>query len=424
MSKPTTALLLMLVLLGFGTEREAAAIGPELTISESESADYRPAIAYNSLHDEHLVVWEEIAADGSHDVFARRVTAGGVLLDRFAVATGGNDQLEPAVAYDPVNDRYLVTWTYDYWGDGSDWDIFGRFVPWYGPTAGLADFGICTWPSGQAHSSVAYGGANQELLVAWISFPAGEPSYVSARRVYADGSGFPLGDGFTVWSGAQPADFPDVAYNGARAEYLVAWDVVLSAHNIDIHAQRVSSSGVLLGADLVVAGWDDAEERPAVAASAAADQYLVAWQSDQGTIGVDLAIYARYLAGDGTLGTIHLIDDTICQERNVDVATNRAGTHYFLAWQTAYSSGIYGIWGRAAYPNDELADSHIVVQPSLNRNREHPAVGGGERLFLVAWEHQRTSDGNRDLHGRLVHDDIFLDGYESGDCYAWDDEVP
>ncbi|MBZ0088788.1 MAG: hypothetical protein K8H90_00255, partial [Thermoanaerobaculia bacterium] len=236
MSKPTTALLLMLAPLGFGAERPAAAAGAELTISESESADYSPAVAYNSLHDEYLVVWEEIAADGSHDLFARRVTAGGVLLATFAVATSGNDQVEPAVAFDPVNDRYLVTWSYDYWGDGSDWDIVGRFIPWSGPTPGLADFGICTWTSSQAHSTVAYGGANQELLVAWINFAPAVPAYVSARRVFADGTGFPPDDGFTVWSGAQPADYPDVAYNGARAEYLVTWDVFFSVSNIDIYA--------------------------------------------------------------------------------------------------------------------------------------------------------------------------------------------
>ena len=74
--------------------------------------------------------------------------------------------------------------------------------------------------------------------MAWINFAPGVPSYVSARRVFADGSGFPPGDGFTVWSGAEPADYPDVAYNGARAEYLVTWDVFFAVSNIDIDAQR------------------------------------------------------------------------------------------------------------------------------------------------------------------------------------------
>jgi hypothetical protein len=418
--------LLMMMPLSFGFADRVAAIGAEIAISERESAEYAPAIAYNSIHDEYLVVWENLWPGGSHDVYAQRVSASGELLSWFVVASSANDQMEPSVAYDPVRDRYLVTWSYDYWGNGSDWDIVGRFIPWSGPSASLNDFLICSWTSGQAHSAVVYAAATQEFLVVWKNnLSAGVPPYISARRVFADGSGFPLGDGFTVWSGTEFADYPDVAYNLARNEYLVTWDVERGESGLDIDAVRLSDTGGALGSGpFTVAGWTADEQRPAIAACAAADQYLVAWQSDQSTGGADEAIYARYLAGDGALGTVNLIDDTTAMEVEVDVACTHPGTQYFLAWQTMYAGGMYGIWGRAAFPDGSLGDSAVVVQPGPTHHRQYPALAGGQTLFLAAWEHQRTSDWNFDIHGRLVHDSIFLDNFESGGCAAWDGEVP
>jgi len=40
------------------------------------------------------------------------------------------------VAYDPTNDRYLVVYIYDVNGDGSDYDLRGRLIPWNGPDRG------------------------------------------------------------------------------------------------------------------------------------------------------------------------------------------------------------------------------------------------------------------------------------------------
>ncbi len=208
MTTPTTALLLVAPL-ALGSAGGVAAIGAEIAISERASNEYSPAIAYNPDHDEYLVVWENLWPGGSHDVYAQRISASGGLLRWFSVASSPNDQMEPSVAYDPDLDRYLVTWTYDYWGDGSDWDVVGRFIPWSGPSADLNDFSICSWTSGQADSAVVYAAATREFLVAWKNnSSAGVPSYISARRVFADGSGFPSGTASRSGAAPSPRIFP------------------------------------------------------------------------------------------------------------------------------------------------------------------------------------------------------------------------
>lgn len=317
--------------------------------------------------------------------------------------------MAPSVAYDVVNDRYLVVWVYDIKGDGTDWDVYGRFIPWNGPDAGLTDFAICTWNSNQAHPGVAYARAAEEFLVVWMNAPLGQPSYISARRVFADGSGFPPGDGVTVSSGTELRDYPDVAYNLARNEYLVTWDVEKSGTGLDIYGVRLSGSGVELGGgEFAIAGWPAGEERPSVAACSQADQYLVAWQSDEDTGGTDYAIYARYLAGDGVPGNVFLVDDSTSPDVEVDVTCDNAGQRYLLAWQTRYTNLKYGIWARVVYPAGTRDPLFEVISAGPTQGREYAAVSGGRATYLVAWEHRRNDGTNLDIHGRLLRDAIHL----------------
>lgn len=223
----------------------------------------------------------------------------------FAVASNTNKQMNPSVAYDPVHDRYLVVFAYDVWGDDTNWDITGRFIPWNRPDAGLLDFTICDWTSNQRRPVVTYALAQGEIFVTWTNAPNGQPTYISARRVFADGSGFPSNP-FLVSNGPENRDFQDVTYDLARNEYLVTWDVLKSGFGLDVYGIRLSgtTSSTLPGGDpfvvgeFPIAGWSAAEEKPAVVACSQADQYLVAWQSDQDTGGTDFAIYARYINGD------------------------------------------------------------------------------------------------------------------------------
>jgi len=267
---------------------------------------------------------------------------------------------------------------------------------------------ICNWSSNQLRPVVAYGRAQEEFLVTWTNAPSGQPTYISARRVYADGNAFP-GAPFLVSSGPESRDFQDVTYNLARNEYLVTWDVLKSGSGLDIYGVRLSATGSALSGgsppavgEFAIAGWPADEERPSVAACREANQYLVAWQSDQDTGGTDYAIYARYLNGDAVPGNVYMMDDTTSPEMEVDVSCNLGGDRYLLAWQTRYTSLRCGIWARIANPSETLPPQFVVIHPGAAASREYPAVAGGRSSYLVAWEHMRDNGSSRDIHGRLV----------------------
>jgi hypothetical protein len=139
---------------------------------------------------------------------------------------------------------------------------------------------------------------------------------------------------------------------------------------------------------------------PAVASCWRFDQYLVTWRS-QKTNG-DTAIYARFLHGDGSGASVHLIDDTTSPEINADVACDQDGAGYFVTWQTRYTNGHYGVWGRVVHPNAHFGPQFPIQHPGSIEDRSRPAIAGGAVNFLVVWEHDRDGTNFQDIHGRLV----------------------
>lgn len=372
----------------------------EITISALDNEEYLPAVAYNWKHHEYLVVWHTTWTIGTRDIRAARISDTGQVLSTFTVYEHPTrDSAQPSVAYDPVNDRYLVVWIFDAIGNGSDWDLYGRLIPWDGPGAGLNEFAISTWGTHQWNPQVAYGRAVEEFLVVWMNeFQAGAPPvYISGRRVKAADGSFPGSTtDLTISHTAQNRVNPDLTYNLARNEYLVVYD-----NAVDIFGIRLTGDlGHNFGGEFGIAGWPDAENHPAVAACRGADQYLVAWQSDQGSS--NDAIYARFMNGEGTPGNVYLIDDTTSPEQEADVACNLAGTQYLVTWQTRYTNVKYGIWGRLVQPDETMESEFGIVPPGSATDRTNPTSAGGHTNYLVAWEHQRDGTSYQDIHGRVV----------------------
>lgn len=372
----------------------------EITISALDNEEYLPAAAYNWKHHEYLVVWHTRWSLGTRDIRAARISDTGQVLSTFVVYEHATkDSAQPDVAYDPVNDRYLVVWVFDAFGNGSDWDLYGRFIPWDGPSASLNEFAISTWNSHQWTPRVAYGRAVEEFLVVWANqYQAGSPPmYISGRRIKAADGSFPgSSSDLTVSNSKENRVNPDVTYNLARNEYLVVYD-----NAADVFGIRLTGNlGQNFGGEFGIAGWPDTEIHPAVAACDGANQYLVAWQSDQGS-GND-AIYARFLDATATPGNVYLIDDTTSPEQEADVACNFSGTQYMVTWQTRYTNLKYGVWGRLVETDETMYPQFGIIPPGSATDRTNPVTAGGHTNYLTAWEHQRDGTSYQDIHGRLV----------------------
>ena len=392
------------------------AMGPEIPISVLDNQQYNPHVAYNSIRDQYLVVWQNFWG-GSRDIYGRRLDGEGNLLSYFTISTGTFDRVQPAVAYDPLNDRYLVVWSYDFHGNGSDWDLYGRLIPWNGPDGGLTEFPIETSTRTQDSSEVAFALAQQEFMVVWNNRGGGVPIDIEGARMQLNGNLIP-GGLVLVASGATDRTNPDIAYNLDRNEYLVTYDDL----GANILATRLTGNGVILGGgEFGIATWPSPESKPSVAAcGGGTDRYFVAWQSQVSATNND--VYGRFVTGDGVPDgaplrfPYHTMD-----EQEPEVTCRNGSAEFLVVWEEQYSTGAFGIRGSRVFPNGTLSFPFAVRPVWVGETgvATMPAAVGGEQGYLVVWEHDRQGTSYQDIHGKMVWGPLFADGFESGNTNAW-----
>jgi hypothetical protein len=190
-------------------------------------------------------------------------TVGGTVF----VETNPMPQERPDVAYDTINNRYLVVYSE---GAGLSQEIVGKLFRADGTLFG-GPFNISNHP-GQpdAQPAAAYKAATNEYLVVWRW--GGTPSDIVARRVSAGGGLI----GGPIAIAATPADEvePDVAADPlGTGRYLVAWWEVGSASN---RGQRVTSTGVLDGGSFPLFSIVRTGPRVAYGESSSANYFLTA----------------------------------------------------------------------------------------------------------------------------------------------------
>ena len=262
-----------------------ANIGEPIRVSDmgpDGDPDYdalNPAVAYNATQDEYLVVWEGDDDTGSlvnneFEIFGRRVTGTGLVIgeDQRLSDMGANSGTldsasNPAVAYNPTQDEYLVVWQGDDYTNmifDVEYEIYGQLVASNG-TQIFGDFRLSDMG------------------------PDGDPDY--------------------------DAHDPAVTYNSTEGEYLVVWSGddnsgSLEDNEFEIFVQRVEGAdGDLIGGDLRLSDMgppgdtDYGAFTPALAYNPTQNEYLVVWRGDDPTIVDDeFEIFGLRAAGSSRRG--------------------------------------------------------------------------------------------------------------------------
>jgi hypothetical protein len=237
-----------------------ALLGSDIPISTAPGNQYYPEVAYDNADNEYLVVWQDDRNGASnYDIYGQRLSGIGALLGGgipISAATGR--QQWPVIAYNSINNEYLVAWEDDRLGTSNS-EIYGQRLSGIGALLG-SDIPISAAPGDQYASSIAYNNAANEYLITWAG------GGIQGQRVSGNGallgSAIPISTGFST--------DPAIASNGAGNEYLITWA------GSGIQGQRVSGNGALLGSEIAFS--DGTNFRPAVAHNGAGTEYLVIWE--------------------------------------------------------------------------------------------------------------------------------------------------
>lgn len=425
----------------FGQRIDAATgnpVGAELVISATTTVpgfipDYKPSVAWDSVHNQYLVVWSAITGvccEFDYELFARRLSATGAplaaALQISQMTDTGNtndahfDAYDSAVAYNPGSGEFLVVWSGDDGRSGrvnDEFEIHGqRLDASTGAPLGADDFRISdAGGTGNAVSqayrpSVAWNAIDNEYMVIWWGEDLDAGTADGEYEIYGqrlDGATAaelgpndfrisvigPAGD--TAWFGADP----DVAHNPEANEYLVVWAAIETVsgafQGLEIFGQRLDADGQEIGTDdfrlTDVGGIGEAgfkADMPAVVFSPISGRYLVSFRAD-----------------DDQGGQIY-------GEREIHL------------------QAIDGATGAEVGPNDlRVSDmgpngssSFITIHPALATNSSDGGV-------LVVWQADDNSGGVLDneyeIFGQLLSGGpLFADGFESSDTSAWSAAVP
>ncbi|MBN1147788.1 MAG: hypothetical protein JXA78_11075 [Anaerolineales bacterium] len=326
-------------------------MGAVFPVSWEES--YRrtaPAVAYNSSADEFLVVFQRENTWYDRDIYARRVSAGGVALGADTlVSCSSQDDSQPVIAYLSSSDQYLVAWQNgNLLDEGVQYDIHGRLIA-------------------------------------------------------SDGS--PQGDCPLVVASEGDTQSPTLAASTSRTQYLVAWQqVVVGGNWLDLAGRWVAPDGSLPDGVISMNSSLADQARPELAYNPTDNQFLLVYEDHAPDLFSDWLIQGQFLSSDGLpSGSPFGIASESAENRMRPQATYKSGRNeYLVAWESLDSVGDRDVYTRRVRPDGSLPEVDQAVSTLATREAMLALASDSQNGYLLTWEDDRNlATMGKDLYGSL-----------------------
>jgi len=330
------------------------------------------------------------------------------------LTTDTADQSNPAIAYDPVNNRYLIVWEDDRNFNSNATDIYGRLCDATDLNSGNCsgtEFAISSTNAMEKEPAVAFDRFNQKYLVVWTD---GTNKKIRGRYINPDGS-FD-GTAFDLITTGTPSQ-PSLVFNEVTKKFNLAWrednntfDTSNSinllgskcsntyqltyipqpyADNYAVVSREIDNSSTPItfsdfawisppsdnGNDAITASWyvHRQETSPAVFYDPVSGDTYVAWAGKKATISVNV----KYSCPSGQTPPCTCTYQETWSESNVD------------SYQKVYvrkrtTSIVYDLTFSAS---DSFSPS-VAIDPNTRR-------------ALLVWEEQTQNNG-KDIKGEII----------------------
>jgi len=351
---------------------------------------------------------DSVAADGADLI-------GGAFPILGAAGGGGSDA---SIAFDPVNDRYLVVWSERRRPDcGSD--IFGQLLGPDGSRIGGV-FRISRSRKYEGSPAVAFNTTSEQYLVVWQRTHHGVENTrdfsIYGQRVKANG--LLAGGNLRISYGNYWEWHPSVTYNSTTNQYLVVWseerpewsEGEACPHGpFYIYGQRIRANGELAGGEIQISGGNAKPglETGEVTYNSVNSQYLVVWEDYRRSTGYP-DVYGQRLRANGTkVGWNSLISgaSTHASREDPTVTHNPISNQYLVVWTTRGPAEVSGIRGQRLKANGRLAGDNTRISGAIpGGNARYPAVAHSpaSNQYLVVFPQDIVEDSGVVIHARRI----------------------
>ena len=275
----------------------------EFQISEQKSyLRLLKSVAYDAFNKKFVVVWDIFNGSTSdQDIQGQLVNPDGTL-DGWNFTVSNQTAVKesrPAITYDDTGQQTLVVWN-DEFLPTNEKDVLGRFF-----VKDIAQ-GAAAFPVGaeignaQADPGVAFDSVNNRFLVVWAdernSGTAGIEIYgqvINSDRTFNGGN-------FSITENrAGDQGYPTATFNPSAKQFLVVWEDSQSG-NVDIYGRLVNYNGNLAGTSFPISNTAAVQGSASVAFHPLARRFLAVWQ-DSRDVSAGWNIYGQWLKEDGAL---------------------------------------------------------------------------------------------------------------------------
>ena len=346
-----------------------------------------PTVAYNSVDNEYLVAWFDLRNQGTtgNDIYAQRVLADGMPDgDDIEVALVNDAQIDPYVAHGPVSNEYVVTYRTQeggFFNNGRGRRISGDGVP-QGGSFFVSNAGF--------ESSIAYSPVAESFLYLARNFAGGGAGGIRAMQI--DDGGLPFGADIGVATAGAPAPCGHVAYDVDNDRYLCTWR---DQSNSDLRGRIVNADGSLPGGATIISPDFPSSGRAATQAyDPDNDRYLVVYGQFTGP-----DIVGRFVDADGNpMGDEFTIITTGADQVSPYIARSSATGDYVIVYNDVGTVRLLLL-----DEDGSLVDDSTEIAPGLANSRPHLTENTSTGEMLVVWSDNRNQGvGIQDIFCQLI----------------------
>ncbi|MDH5388872.1 MAG: hypothetical protein OEY06_10535 [Gammaproteobacteria bacterium] len=335
----------------------------------------------------------------------------------FPVSTRDSLQSLPTVAYNPVHDQFLITWSDVRYNSKTDVDIYGRILDAQGAPVS-EDIVISNHKGGQGRSSVAFDPVNKHYLVTWTDWRNANNIDSDIYAQLLNFNGKAIGSNFAITNQRTSQKQASVAFDLEKQRFLVAWKDDRLADTEKLFGRFISHQGKLLDNEFLIAKGEGKQDRPSLIYDPKRKRFLVVWRDivdEQQYLSTTLegkGIFAAFVQNSDDGGKPGILIDTeedACLPPSMYAASYSPEDDLFLVvWTTArdYQKMGLDVFGALIRASDGKHIGKAFPIAVKNDYQEFPSVifDQKQQRFLVIWYDLRRDQTamNMDVYGRFI----------------------